>query len=305
MQAMSGYRKGTRKPKTMSIKEFNIGGHKVPPALLISSLLAALYALFLFGSRLEKGSDALILSVFSLISFAIFAYLSRAQSFGGLRLFATLIDAFLALSALTFIWDAAYYFNIIPGLSGLMLPAAMSAAFAALSVLLIGLLLYFEKEKPEDVFIHAERSTNLISGVIGFIVCVIIGMGVLYFMFGGSALSLDKLAYLSGMILAFSLLSAAYEEAWFRGVLLSRLEPLVDGKSSIIIQALVFGVFEAFVVYAISPLAIYLPVVFIIGSILGYYWGQMTLKDESIVGAALFHAGFYVLIGAPLFAGML
>jgi len=70
---MSGYRKGTRKDKVPRIREFDVGGHKVPPALLISSLLAALYALFLLGSQLEKGQDAIILSAFSVLSFAVFA----------------------------------------------------------------------------------------------------------------------------------------------------------------------------------------------------------------------------------------
>jgi hypothetical protein len=81
--------------------------------------------------------------------------------------------------------------------------------------------------------------------------------------------------------------------------------PLVGERTANIIQALAFGVFEAFVIYAISPQLIYLPAVFIIGSILGYYWGRMTINDDSIIGAALFHAGFYALIGLPLFAGML
>jgi CAAX protease family protein len=302
---MSGYRKGTRKPKSVSLPEFSVGGYKVPPALLISSLLVTLYALFLFGSRIEKGIDALVLAVFSLVSFATLSYLSRAGSIAGLRPFTGLIDAFLALSALTFAWDLIIFFNVLAGLSGILMAVAMSIAFTGLSILLLGSLISYEKYKPKDIFLRAGTSMSLISGVVGFVLCFIFSLVVLYFLFGGSAMGIDKLAYLCGMLLLFSLLSAAYEEAWFRGLLLSRLGPLVGEKGAGVLQALAFGVFEAFAVYSISPQLIYLPAVFIISSILGYYWGRMTLKEESIVSATLYHAGFYVLIGVPLFAGML
>jgi hypothetical protein len=139
----------------------------------------------------------------------------------------------------------------------------------------------------------------------GFILCILLGLGVLYFLFGGSAMGLNSLAYLSWMVIIFSLLCGVTEEAWFRGLILSRMKPLAGENRANILQALTFGVFEAFAVYAISPQIIYLPVIFIAGSILGYYFGRLTLKEESIVPAALYHAGFYVLIGLPLFAGML
>ncbi len=302
---MSGYRKGTRKEKVPRIREFEVGGYKVPPALLISSLLAALYVLFLLGGQLEKGQDAFILSAFSVLSFAVFAYLPRSGSVVGLKNFIHLIDTFLALSLLTFIIDAASYFGVLPATSGLMQPVMMSFIFAVLSALLIWLLLYFEKGDPEDDFIRDSGRSSMLYGAAGFILCILLGLGVLYFAFGGSEMSLNSLGYLAWMTIIFSLLCGVAEEAWFRGLILSRMEPLAGEKRANIIQALTFGVFEAFAVYSISPQLIYLPIIFIAGSILGYYFGRLTLKEESIVPAALYHAGFYVLIGLPLFAGML
>lgn len=302
---MSGYRKGTRKEKVPRIREFEVGGYKVPPALLISSLLATLYVLFLVGSQLEKGQDAIILSAFAVLSFAVFAYLSRSGSVAGLKNFIYLIDAFLALSLLTFIIDAAIYFGLLPAMSGLMQPAMMSFIFAVLSVLVIWLLLYFEKGDPEDDFIRDSSRPSMLYGAVAFVLCIIVGLGVLYFALGGSSMSLNSLGYVSWMTIIFSLLCGISEEAWFRGLILSRMEPLTGENRANILQALTFGVFEAFAVYAISPQLIYLPVIFVAGSILGYYFGRLTLKEESIVPAALYHAGFYVLIGLPLFAGML
>ncbi|HTY90601.1 MAG TPA: CPBP family intramembrane glutamic endopeptidase [Methanocella sp.] len=302
---MSGYRKGTRKPKEMSIKEFNVGGYKVPPALLILSLLAVLYTLFLFGSQLEKSQDAIILSAFSVISFAVFAYLSRPGSVAGLRPFKSLIDAYLALSLLTFIIDAASFFRVLPIVGGLMRPVMMSFIFAVLSVLLIWLLLYFEGGEPEDDFIRDSGRSGLLYGAVAFILCIVLGLAVLYFAFGGSSMRLSDLGYIAWMAVIFGLLSGVGEELWFRGLLLSRMVPLAGENRANIIQALAFGVFEAFVVYAVGQQLIYLPAVFVIGSILGYYWGRLTMTEKSIVPAALYHAGFYVLIIMPMFAGIL
>jgi membrane protease YdiL (CAAX protease family) len=299
---MSGYRKGTRKPKSgISIGDISIGGIKIPPALAISVLMAALYSVFLIGSRLEKGLDLLILSAFSVLAFAMFSYLVRSGSLAGLRPFNRLLDAFMALSALTLLWDLLVYFQVIDTGSGPQKAVIMSLAYAVFSLALLGLVLYFEKGRLRDIFVKAG---SWAAGAGGFVLCVALGIGILYFLFGGSSMSTDKLAGLIGLVLIFSVLSAAYEEIWFRGLMLSRLMPLVGDKSALIIQAAVFGIFEAAFFYTINPQPLYLPVVFIVGTVLGYYWGLMTMKDESLMGAALFHAGFYVLIGLPMLAAL-
>src|SRR5208337_4362239 len=119
MQGMSSYAKGTRKPKGgYRLGDITIGGHTIKPEVAVTVLLSALYVLFLLGSTLENGSDALVLAVFSFVSFVAFAYLVRSGSLVGLRPFTTLIDVFLALSALALIRCLAIYWNVID-LSGL------------------------------------------------------------------------------------------------------------------------------------------------------------------------------------------
>jgi uncharacterized protein len=299
---MSGYRKGTRKPKIgIDIKDIDIGGIKIPPALAISTLMSALYAVFLIGSRLEKGLDLLILSAFSVLAFAMFSYLVRSGSLAGLRPFHRLLDAFMALSALTLLWDLLAYLKIFETGIGLPKAVIMSIAYSVFSIALIGLVLYFEKSRLKDISVKAG---SWAAGAGGFVLCIILGAGILYFLFGGSSMGMDRLGSLIGLVLIFSILSAAYEEVWFRGLLMSRLIPLVGDKSALALQAALFGIFEAAFIYAINPQPIYLPAVFIVGTVLGYYWGRMTIKDGSIIGAALFHAGFYVLIGLPMLAAL-
>lgn len=303
---MDGYRKGTRKPKgIIGLREITILGVKIPPALAVASLLAALYVVFLFGSGRETGPDTLALSAFSTLSFAAFAYLAGRGSLAGLRPFVRLIDVFLVLSTLTFVWDLAIFFNAIDlnGYGRPMKPLLLSMAYAALTVVLIGFLLYHEKAGLKDAYARAGSAAEIARGATGGVAGLLLGLVAVYVLSGGSTPNVDM--SLAGSVVAFSVISAAYVELLFRGLLLSRLVPLVGERSAVILQAVVFGVFEAAMLSAIGLPAIYAPVVFVAGSGLGYYWGRLTVKGGSILGPALFHAGVYAFIGLPLVAGML
>jgi membrane protease YdiL (CAAX protease family) len=302
---MNSYRKGTRKPRGgLSLGEINVGGLKVSLALAISLLLGVLYSVFLLGSGLETGLDAFVLSVFSVLSFAALGYLARSGRLPGLRPFVLLVDAFLALSTLTCLWELAAFMGMTAGLSGLLRPAGMSIIFFLLSVIAVYALLIYENGRRKDIFLAIGNKSYLVSGILGLIICIAVSVAALYFLFDGAAMGVEKMTYIIGAAVIFSFLGAAYEETWFRGLLLSRLLSLIGEKSAIILQAAIFGIFEATTVYYISSQIIYVPMLFIIGSILGYYWAQMTIKDKSIIGAALIHAGFYMLIGMPMLAGM-
>jgi membrane protease YdiL (CAAX protease family) len=296
-EGMSSYIKGTRKPKSgYRLGDITIAGHKIKPELAVTVLLSALYILFLLGSTLESGTDALVLAVFSFIIFVAFAYLVRSGGLVGLRPFMLLIDAFLALSALTLIRCLAIYFIIID-LSGLHGPALIVAVNAIISIVLIGCLLYFEKGKLKEMYVGLGSKGSMAIGAAVFAVCIVVGIAGLYFL---TTVDTNKLLLILATALTFSIIGAAYEELWFRGLLLSRLIPLIGENKANISQALVFGVFEAVTVYAVTTQYIYLPVAFIVGSVLGYYWGKITTSENSIVSAALFHAGFYMLISIPI-----
>ena len=63
---------------------------------------------------------------------------------------------------------------------------------------------------------------------------------------------MDRLAELIGVVLVFGLLCGAYEELWFRGLLLSKIVPILGESSGNIFQAVVFGVFEAMIFAALT-----------------------------------------------------
>ena len=310
---MSSYAKGTRKPKRgQMIKEIKIGGFKVMPGTAITALLAALYVLFLAGIKLESGSDAVTLSIFSLVIFILLDYAVRAGRLPGLKPFVVLIDAFLALMALASVWEIFVFLGVInlSGLSGPIKPVLIAIASAALSLVLIYGVLYYTRgklmdSKLDDIYARIGDKKGIAIGLAGLIICLILGTGIVYVLYGGSTKITGSLLSLLAFALVFAILSAAYEELWFRGLLLSRMIELAGEASANLIQAVVFGVFEALAVYTITSQPLYLPVFLVVGGILGYYWGKMTLEDKSLLSPALLHAGLYVLIGLPIMASML
>ena len=310
---MSSYAKGTRKPKSgLMIRDLRIGGRRVAPGTAITVLLAALYVLMLAGIKAEGGSDSAVLAIFSLVIFIALNYAVRAGKLPGLKPFGALIDAFLALMALAAIWEICVYSGIIntAGISGPFEPVLVAVASAVLSLILIDGVFYYNEDKLANgklrsIFVRQGSPRGMAIGVAGLVAGLMLGVVALYLLFGGSATVMGTVPTLIIFAIVFAVLSAAYEELWFRGLLLSRMAALAGEENANLIQAAIFGVFEALAVYAITAQTLYVPVFLVVGGVLGYYWGKMTLDDKSLLGPALLHAGFYLLIGLPIMASML
>jgi membrane protease YdiL (CAAX protease family) len=299
MERMSSYAKGTRKPKKgIELRDINIGGIKIKPVVAIVSLMASLYVVFLIGVKLESGLDALMLSIFSFVMFAALAYLVRSGSLSGLKPFTLLIDAFLALSTLSLVQAFAGFLNIFGPptditIQRLVFTMTVSAATAAILLMAV---LYFEKEGRENIYLKASPLRSALMGFAVMAACALLALGMVYLLLGGTAFVLTALN-----ILVFGLFGGVYEEALFRGLLLSRLRQVLRENYALAIQAIVFAVFEALAVYAFIPNILMLPVVLVAGALVGYYFGLITLKNESILAPQLIHAGLYMLLAIPLF----
>ncbi len=295
---MSGYAKGTRKPrKGIETRYISVGGLRITPAVAVASLMTALYVVFLVGANLGSGLDAVLLSVFSLVMFAALAYLVRAGSLSGLKPYTLLIDALLALSVLSLV-------QVFAGLLEIFGPATdysiqrltfmMSVSGVVAAILVMGVL-YLEKEDRENVYLKA---APLLSGLMGYVVLTACGVAALtlaYLIFGAPGFLLTALN-----ILVFGLFGGVYEETLFRGLLLSRLRQVLGDDYALLIQAAVFAVFEALAVYAFFPNIWVLPAVLVVGALLGYFFGMVTIKNESILTPQLIHSGLYMLLAIPL-----
>jgi membrane protease YdiL (CAAX protease family) len=295
---MSGYIIGARRPSK--------GRSKLKPELVIASLMAALYALSLLAAGLAGGPYAVLISGLMFAIFLVLAYLARAGALKGLQRPGPLIIVFLGLSLLSLAWESILFLNVanINNADIIMRVAMVGVANAVVSLAIIAGIIYLEKDSLKKIYVTVGDIKSMAPSVGGFAICVLLAAGAAYFLFGGNAIGQDKFIMLVASVLVFSILGGAYEELWFRGLLLSRITPLLGESRGNIYQAAVFGAFEAMMLYAVTSLFADLAVFFIIGAFLGYYWGRSTLKTGSLLGAVLLHAGLYALILLPLLVGI-
>lgn len=294
---MASFAKGTRKPrKGIETREISIGGFLVKPAA-IAALLVALYVVFLIGVNMGSGLDAILLSVFSFAMFVALAYLVRSGSLAGLKPFTLLIDALLVLSTLSLVQAIAGLLGVFGSgahFTASRLTFIMSVDAVVAAILVMGLM-FLENEDRKNVFLKA---APLLSGLMGYAIltaCAIVALGLAYLLFGSSGFLLTALN-----VIVFGLFGGVYEETFFRGLLLSRLRQALNDSYALAIQAFVFAVFEALAVYAFFPNLLVLPVVLVGGALLGYFFGMVTIKNESILTPQLIHAGLYMLLAIPL-----
>jgi membrane protease YdiL (CAAX protease family) len=85
---------------------------------------------------------------------------------------------------------------------------------------------------------------------------------------------------------AFSAANAFMEEIWFRGLFLKRLEPALGATGAIWLTTLIFGISHLFATY-IEPSGI---LIFgVITLTLGFAWGLLMQKTDTLWGSVLFH----------------
>ncbi|BAI60661.1 hypothetical protein MCP_0589 [Methanocella paludicola SANAE] len=296
---MSDMKKGARKPK-----DSPEAGRQIKPELVTSALIAALYALFLIETIWEGSLAAL---AFSVLLFAIMVLMSYFVDRGKLHkkeLFKSLIYVFAGLSALSMIVELLRYLNV-PGMAGVYWAAVLGIASAIASVAIIAGLIYLEKDELKRLYVGLGDKKAAGLGVIGLVLCVAAALVGAYFMFGGNAIGQEKFIQIAASAIVFGILAGIVEELWFRGLLLSRILPLLGESQGNIYQAAVFGVFEAVIFYTITGLIAYLPVIFIIGAFTGFYWGRATLKAGSMAAPVLLHVGLYILLLLPIMTGLM
>lgn len=304
---MSNDSKGTRKTSKGSKKEKPATGKlKLSTELLISLLVAGLYALFLVDTRLDQGIMPVFLSGFLIAAFLVFALIVRGGKHRMKQEFGSLLYVFLGLSVLSFVWELLLYASVIDAtkMSTTTWITIVGLINAVVSIIIVAAIAYFEKSSPAELYITMGDRKVIPFAVIAFILCAVMGIGATYFLFGGAALGTVLLAQFILAVLAFGVLSGVYEELLFRGIMLSRIVPILGESHGNIYQALVFGVFEAVIFYTLTGQLTLMPAMFIIGAMTGYYWGRATLRSKSLISPILLHAGFYMLVVLPIMAGL-
>ena len=310
---MSDHKKGVRRPKKDSKKfalrdSLRLGSTKVKTELVITILMAVVYAALQLGSALSENKAALIMTELLFLIFLVLAYLARADVIAGLKKYEYIMYIFLGLSAVTLLWRLLTTYIIADTNSfGDASWALIVGGFNTIvSLIIIAALIYMESIPLDKIYIKVGDSKGIIMGVVGLILCILLAIVGAVLLSGGISLGTDRLAKLIGVVVVFGIACGIYEELWFRGLLLSKIVPILGESSGNIFQAVIFGIFEAMVLLTLiksSPMMIVFFV--LIGAMMGYYWGRATLKTGSLISSVLLHAGLYILILLPLLAGSL
>jgi len=136
---------------------------------------------------------------------------------------------------------------------------------------------------------------GLTAGIIGFVAFVAFG----FLQVNGSGLQFATVLKELPWILIFIFFNAFMEELWFRALFLKKLEPLIGGKTALVITSLVFAG-----VHISSTYVIDIMVFMVLLMVLGLLWGWLMQKSDSIWGSVLFHAGADVVVILGFLAGV-
>lgn len=306
---MSDHSKGVRKQKKGKDKfalgnSFTLGKYNVKVELVIAILMAAVYAILQLASAVTGSKLAMILTELMFLIFLVMAYLARKDVIKGLKKFEWVAYIFLGLSIVSLLWQLLISYIIVDTSSfgGASWALLVGLFNAVISVLIIAALVYIENTPLEKINVKIGDSKGIILGVAGIVLCLLLAVIGSYLIFGGMSLTLERFLELVAVVIVFGLVSGAYEELWFRGLLLSKITPILGEGPGNIFQAVVFGVFEAMIFAALTGSAgdMTFVAILIIGAMMGYYWGRATQKTGSILSSVLLHAGLYMLILLPL-----
>lgn len=104
---------------------------------------------------------------------------------------------------------------------------------------------------------------------------------------------LSSLPHAVAWLLLFVFANAIMEELWFRAIFLKRFEALIGGVGAVLVTSLVFAAshFNATYAFPGGPY-VFAMVVFILGAVGAY----AMKKENGLLGAILFHAGYDLVI---------
>jgi uncharacterized protein len=292
--------KGVRKTRNARPAGIRLGKYVIPPPVAVAGLLTVMYAWLVFGNLYGIGDPVMQVVYFAIIA-AVAFYLAVVQ-----KAYKPLSFAFIAIAVPLLFWDLAGAAGYGPlSASGAWIPDVSWVALTGILNLLVaavlaGALLYYEKGRLSDIYVQSGdlKEGLLIGGgvlALSFIIAVVLCL--MRTGYTGSNLGVEIIS-----LIVFSLASGIAGELLFRGLLLSRLIRIAGPVPALALQAVAFAAFEAaffyMVIRSVPPAA----AVFVIALVLGLFWGWLTVREKSIIVAALSHAGIYMIIGLFMFA---
>lgn len=161
---------------------------------------------------------------------------------------------------------------------------------------LILLMTLLARRKPGEIYIKVgDLKAGLRFGLLWF---VLFAVAAWLLQIGPARTEVGMLEEIPWLLL-FVFANAIMEELWFRGIFLRPYENLIGRKGAILVTALIFGASHISATYTFPGGGfVFGAVVFGLGAVGAY----AMMKDDSLIGPVLFHAGYDLLIMASVLA---
>lgn len=162
---------------------------------------------------------------------------------------------------------------------------------------LIALSLVARRDLPSLFIAKGNLRSGLLFGGLSFV-----GFAIFAYVVQAGSLDISNLGARSlALILAFVLLNGTMEELWFRAVFLKPYQAVIGRTAAMVVTSLVFGSTHVFATYDFPGGGVVFGLVVFALGLAGAY---AMSKTESLIGPVLFHAGYDLVIIAPILASM-
>ena len=267
----------------------------IPMFLLILVLSLVMYLLSMtFAAHIPTGFQVK-LRLLLVFGFLVGALVLRTTRPGG-DITNVLYALFVASSAMFISWQFSGWGMRVLYLT-LDSPEGLAVAKVSSVILTVAVILTLMKVGGygrRTMFLRRGRlGLGLLIGVVSFL--VLTALAVMQAIDAGT--TRETLRRIAPWALTFALTNAFMEELLFRGIFLSKLEPLVGKWQSNLLVAIAFTAAHMQVGYT-DDLPLFLGVLFV----LALAWGYVMQKTRSLLASVLFHAGADMLIMIAIFA---
>lgn len=182
------------------------------------------------------------------------------------------------------------------------MPPAQNLALDKLSqfLLIVPVLLLLSLLGGDDLAALFIKRGNLKRGLrFGLVWFVLFGVAAVVIQWG--AMDWTTFTAVLPWIVLFIFANASMEELWFRGIFLRKFEVLIGRTGAVVVTAVLFGASHINATYEFPGGGIVFGLV-VFG--LGLAGAYAMLKDDSLIGPVLFHAGYDLMIIVPVLNSM-
>jgi membrane protease YdiL (CAAX protease family) len=182
--------------------------------------------------------------------------------------------------------------------SGLLLDMFVSTTIIVSVIILLSKI---SRNSVSSIFLKKGKlKLGITVGLIGFFFFALTAIPAAEYLFQAQSLTLDRVFAWIPWIIPIVLLNGIREELLYRGLFLKKFELKLGAKTSNFLQAIIFSLSHSVAGVALHSYTPYVWGLVVFTFSLGFAWGYIMQRTDSIIGSVLFHAGTDI----PVFLGI-